>query len=299
MKRAGAGLAIILTGCLLVFGIARFGGKQALPPTAAPLFELLGKPIKTADVALTKVLPIDDVDEKELGDAIAARYISYGEDSPERLYVQDLVTNLTKNNGKGFQYRAYIMEYPEPNAMAMPGGVLFVTRGLLDMVQSESELVAVLGHEIGHVELSHCMDMVRFELLNRKMHGRMLGELADVAVQVMLTPAFSKTQEADADAYGFQVLVREKYDPFGMERTFDRLADLSSSEQRQSMDPVSEYFMSHPYSHLRARKYESEAKLVELDRFYLGEMNLKDLTSRYKEEYPKEWKEKESNDSDN
>ena len=57
---------------------------------------------------------------------------------------------------------------PMPNAFALPGGVIIVTGGLLKTLKSEAELAAVLSHEMGHIELSHCLDTVRFQLLARK-----------------------------------------------------------------------------------------------------------------------------------
>ncbi|MCB1171196.1 MAG: M48 family metallopeptidase [Leptospiraceae bacterium] len=287
MKRFFFLALLMVGGVVLIAWIALTDAGRNLPPTAAPLFELLGKPLKTADVVLTRAVLIDDVDEKKLGDAIALRYESYrDEEDPDWKYLQDLVSHLSRNRRKGFEYRVFLLPDHFPNAAAAPGGVLFVTRGLLDLVESESELVAVLGHEIGHVELSHCMDMVRFELLARKMGATPLGELADMAVGIILRPSFSKTQEADADAYGFRMLLAEGYNPFGMANSFQKLADLEADPSRS---PIEEYFMSHPYSHLRAEKYRSEAKQAEIKDYYIGQMNLEQRKSRYEEEFPKEW----------
>ena len=63
-------LALAIAGIALSVIIGLFQPDKNLPPTAAPLFELMGKPLKTADRALTRVLPISDLDERELGEAI-------------------------------------------------------------------------------------------------------------------------------------------------------------------------------------------------------------------------------------
>ncbi|MCB1137737.1 MAG: M48 family metallopeptidase [Leptospiraceae bacterium] len=287
MKRFLFLALLMFGGAVLITWIAFSDTGSKLPPTAAPLFELLGKPLKTADVVLTRAVLIDDLDEKKLGDAIALRYESYrDEKDPDWKYLQNLVSHLSENNKKGFEYRVFLLPDSFPNAAAAPGGVLFVSRGMLDLVESESELVAVLGHEIGHVELSHCMDMVRFELLARKMGATPLGELADLAVHIILSPSFSKTQEADADAYGFRMLLVQRYNPFGMANSFQKLADLVPDASRS---PIEEYFMSHPYSHLRAEKYRSEAKQAEVDEYYIGEANLRLRQSRHEKEFPGEW----------
>ncbi len=282
-------LSLIICGTLLSVALAVFEAGQNLPPTAAPLFELMGKPLKTADATLTRILPIDDVDEAELGNAIALRYEAYRDKSdPDQIYLENLVRNLSRDREKGFEYRVFILPYSSPNAAAAPGGVLFVTGGLLKMVESESELVSVLGHEIGHVELGHCMDLVRFQLLAEKMEARPLGEIADLAVGIMLLPSFSKTQEADADRYGFQMLIKESYNPFGMANAFEKLAALDP-DAMESANPLTEYFRSHPYSILRAERYRSEATQADLERYYVGERNLKERISRFETEYPDEW----------
>lgn len=282
-------LALAIAGIALSVIIGLFQPDKNLPPTAAPLFELMGKPLKTADRALTRVLPISDLDERELGEAIALRYASYRDEGvPEQKYLDELVQALTRNNEKGFEYRVFILPSSVPNAAAAPGGVLFVTSGLLTMVETESELVSILGHEIGHVELSHCMDMVRFQLLAQKIDSRPLGEIADIAVGIMLRPSFSKTQEADADRYGFGVLIREAYNPFGMANAFDKLAALDPSSMDRA-NPLYEYFMSHPYSKLRADRYRAEARQAELESYYVGKLNLEEKLSRFSQEYEKEW----------
>lgn len=249
----------------------------------------MGKPLKTADVILTRSLPVDSLDEKQLGDAIALRYQSYSDpDSPDWKYLNSLIHELSRSVDSKFEYRVFLLPDPWPNAAAAPGGVLFVTSGMLEMVETESELVSVIGHEIGHVELGHCMDMVRFELLSRKLGLAPLGELADLAVAISLRPGFSKTMEADADRYGFRLLLQHNYNPFGMANAFDRLAEKSASEP-VLQSPMYEYFMSHPYSHHRAERYRTEARLSLPHRYYIGKKNLKSRTSRFEEEYAQEW----------
>jgi len=60
----------------------------------------------------------------------------------------------------------------------LPSGVILVTKGLLETMQSESELVSILAHELGHIERGHCFDVVKYELLARKIKSEKLGELA-------------------------------------------------------------------------------------------------------------------------
>ncbi|PJZ69997.1 peptidase M48 [Leptospira perolatii] len=283
-------ILLLLSGAGLSFLVVRYEVQVEKPATLAPIFQLLGKPVKTMDRAFTKILPVNDMDEKELGDAIADRYSSYTNDSSrDYLYVQSIVSGLTVDNKKGFSYRAFILEDPHPNAFAMPGGIIFVTTGLLNLLQSEAELAAVIGHEIGHIELSHCMDGVRFELLTRKIGSATLGEIADIAVGLLLRPSFSKNQEAESDEYGYQILQRELYDLSAMGTTFQRLKEASDSQGTQST-PLEEYFMTHPYLEHRSEKYANQAKVdfKMSEIYYVGRRNLKERINRWEEDFPEE-----------
>ncbi|EQA35472.1 peptidase, M48 family [Leptospira inadai serovar Lyme str. 10] len=289
-KRFYAFTLLVAFGIVLGFAVSVNKVGVEKPLTLAPAFQLLGKPVKTLDRAFTKILPIDNLDEKQLGDAIASRYANYGStESPKDLaYLQGLIAKLTIGNKKGFNYRILIMETSQANAFAMPGGILFVTSGLLTSVKSEAELVAVLGHEIGHVELSHCMDGVRFELLSRKIGSATLGELADIATGILLRPSFSKNQESESDEYGYKILLREGYDPFAMGRMFQRLKESSGGTEGQE-SPIGEYFMTHPYLDLRSEKFREKAKKQEAGMYYVGEKNLSNRTSKFELEYEDEF----------
>ncbi len=288
-KRFFSFILLLGLGGLLSFLAVKSKANVQMPATLSPAFQLLGKPIKTIDRSLTKLLPINDLDEKRLGDSIALRYESYAdENNNDLIYLRSLVSKLTEWNSKGFTYRIFIMPTSSPNAFAMPGGVLFVTQGLLEMVKSEAELVAILGHEIGHVELSHCMDGVRGELLARKLGSAALGEFADIAVGLLVRPSFSKNQEDEADEYGYTILLRELYDPLAMSRTFLRLKESIGGEERAG-SPIQEYFMTHPYLDHRAEKFREKAKREKSEYFYIGVKNLQNRSSRTIMEYEDEF----------
>jgi len=80
------------------------------------------------------------------GDAAAAEYV--------RQVARPLLAHVRRH---GIQYQFHVVDSPEINAFALPGGQIFVMRGLLDFVESEAELSAILGHEISHVDLRHCI----------------------------------------------------------------------------------------------------------------------------------------------
>src|SRR5690606_35633908 len=138
--------AILFLSAFVLTALLSTGTKTPLGRTFEPLFRWMGKGTKTADRILGKVLPVDQIDEKVLGDAIRARS-TYGFQSsgPEQAYVQSLVDEITSKSKKPYDYTAYIAP-GSPNAFALPGGVVVVTTGLLSVLQTEAELVSVLGH---------------------------------------------------------------------------------------------------------------------------------------------------------
>ncbi|PKA05121.1 hypothetical protein CH375_06955 [Leptospira ellisii] len=244
--------------------------------------------------ALTKVLSVDSLDEKEYGDAIRERFSELKNDGNKDYdYLNKLIVSLTVYRQKPFEYSVFIMEEESPNAFALPGGVIFVTRGMLSTLKSENELIAVLAHEIGHIEKSHCMDGVRFELLSKKIGTETLGKLADFAFQLMTRHSYNKTQEDEADGYAFELVSNTLYDPIGVGAAFQRLEQYSPEAGVKKAKLLSEYFQSHPHMDLRREKFSEKAKLWweehPEDRRYRGARNLKNRITFETKDYEEEW----------
>jgi predicted Zn-dependent protease len=261
--------------------------KEGAPGEAsfAPLFQVLGKGPQTVSRTLTKALPVDSIDEGELGNRIAARHsVDSGSaaDRKTQAYLESLVKGLEAYKKKPFTYRVFLIE-GEPNAMAMPGGVILVTRGIMKILHSESELMGVLGHEFGHIELSHCFEAVKFELLSRKFSGSSLGEIADFAQSVLFRSSYSKTQEDEADQYGYQFLQESPYDPAGLARSFVSLAGAGPRPGRLvGLDPLHDYLISHPPLEMRISRFSEQSKhwwqSHPHERRYLGKRNFEERT---------------------
>jgi beta-barrel assembly-enhancing protease len=246
-------LSLFTIGILLSLFIYRLEKKTAYKINLAPFFQILGKPIKSFNSALTKLIPIDELDEKEYGDAIKLRYQETANDS-DLNYIND----LRKYKNKPFDYKGFILHTDIPNAFAMPGGVIFITKGLLENLESESELISILGHEIGHIERSHCMDAIRFELLTKKIGADTLGNLADIAFQFFIKSSYSKTQENEADEYSFEILSNTDYDTDGAYHAFEKLKNLETITNEKNI--VFDYFQSHPDLEIRIEKFKSRSQ---------------------------------------
>lgn len=164
----------------------------------------------------------------------------------ERLYQTQLVADrLTARwAGAPFEIRVEIDESDTVNAMALPGGLIVVTSGLLDAVESENELAFVLGHEMGHFRnRDHLRALGRgtllalyFAVLSGADPSGIGIDVADLALR-----SFSRGQEDDADAFGLALVQAEYGHVDEAWRLFERWA---ADDAR--LDGVFVYLSTHP-----------------------------------------------------
>lgn len=128
-------------------------------------------------------------------------------------------------------FKITILNSPTVNAFALPGGYLYVTRGLLALANDASELAAVIAHEMAHVSANHAI--VRQEKLNSARFGEQVvsdvlenspaGKIALAANQIRLTN-FSQEQELQADTIGIRMVGRAGFDAYAAERFLGTMA---------------------------------------------------------------------------
>lgn len=259
---------ILLSGVVLVVLLINKRIKTQYETTLAPAFQLLGLTTKTVDRTLSRVIPLDATDEGEYGRAIAARYeCNVDPEDKDHIYVNQVMAYVAEQAHKPFEYKTFVVDYYDPNAFALPGGVVIVTRGLLDMLESEAQLAGILAHEIGHIELSHCFDLVKFEILTEKYAGESIGFIADMIVALFLRHSFSKTMENEADEFAFATIRNTAYDPYGVGEAFEQLNEYYEqygfTTDDEHADVLRDYFMSHPPLELRIEKFKEKAKAWE------------------------------------
>ncbi len=266
-----------------------------LSRSISPLLRELGKPIKTVDRAISKLYPVDEIDENMLGIEIKIHLATYNVPADEKgeeiqSYLNRLVKNLSADSKRPFEYQVFLTD-GFPNAYAMPGGAICVSKSLITILENESELAAILSHEIGHIERGHLFDAARNKMLRRK------GGLITIAtyfmeIQRFLTSfTFSKTQEDEADDFGFRTLVKYNYDPHAMTSALGRLN--SFYMPKSPTNPFEEIFATHPHLKHRMDKFLTEAKLwspsSKEGQCYLGRKNLANLVTAFEEKYSDEW----------
>jgi len=145
----------------------------------------------------------------------------------------------------------HVVDDPTPNAFALPGGFIFVTRGLLSMLNSEAELAAVLGHEIGHVTARHSVaQMSRAQLAQLGLQvGSVvspeiaeIGDLASTGVGLLFLK-YGRDDERQADELGFRYMLTQRYDVSEMADVFEALA---ASGELAGRGSVPTWLASHP-----------------------------------------------------
>jgi predicted Zn-dependent protease len=281
----------LLLGSLIGLGVYVIHEKKnnATKPSLEGLFTLFGKSTKAVDRSITKALHVTDADEAEYGATIAKHYQSRENTFvKERGYLQKLVDEMTQQaNPKGFTWKVFVLDGP-PNAYALPGGVIVVFKGLLDLVQNEAELVSILAHEKGHVDLGHCMDGFRLTI---KAKNIPLPDLLNLLTQGLWYLSFSKYQEKEADDYAFNMLRALDYDLFSQTRAFKHLKKWAVSHGDSRKDPrgIGAYFATHPALDVRIENAYEKAKRFSSSflehRGYVGRANLENHVTRDEHRY--------------
>lgn len=221
-----------------------------MPNTARAAVLVVG--IAMAMVACT----VGDEQEKALGQEAAAQIdsaVPMIADDAANSYVTNLGTALaTASDDRNRDWRFRIVNAEVLNAFALPGGFVYVNRGLIERATSSSELAGVLGHEIGHVLLRHSAERIEKQQKTNVGVSVVCGltnicssEAARVAIDVggaALFARFSRRDELEADSAAVGIVSRAGYDPQGIATMFAKL--LETRDQRPDM--VEGWFASHP-----------------------------------------------------
>jgi predicted Zn-dependent protease len=225
---------------------------------------------------------VSEAQEIQLGEqtAEAARAAIgvYGDSGLQR-YVRGLGERLSEvTERSSLPWTFAVVDDPEVNAFAAPGGKIFVTRGILSYLGSEAELAGVLGHEAGHVTARHTARQITRQQLFGV--GLIAGAIfsSTIAQNVgaiqqglgLLFLSYSRGDESQADELGFRYVRRLNYDPREMANTFatlQRVGELSGGGR------VPTWASTHPDPGDRHTKAEQRAAAVPLDSLQRSTVN--------------------------
>ena len=200
-------------------------------------------------------------------------------------YLNKICETLVMNSDKPYLFKGYyvvILDTDEINAMATPGGHIFVSRGLIDCTDSEDALAAVIAHEVAHVQLGHSVSAIKasrvrsavssttkavavtsiavaneragVKLSNKQMEKVMeavdtFSDMSNEVVKTLVNTGFSKEQEFEADKNALYILQSAGYDPYAM---------LDMLEQIDESPSNSGWGSTHPSPKDRIKKVNKE-----------------------------------------
>jgi predicted Zn-dependent protease len=170
---------------------------------------------------------------------------------------------VSQNNLSNWPWTFKVIEDRTVNAVSLPGGPIYVFRGLLDATdRNEAEIAGVMAHEIAHVEKRHAAKQYSSQVI--AMGGisvllggdtRTLAQLANMLLQLR----YSRDDEFDADTNGIRYMVRSGFDPWGLVRFFEKLQRLNNEGQG---NVVTNNLRTHPLTRDRIERAKQEISRI-------------------------------------
>lgn len=225
-----------------------------------------------------------------------ANTIGIYQDSNITAYVNVIGKRLVKYLGEQpFDYHFYVLDMAEPNAFALPGGYVYVSRGILALANSEDELAGVISHEIMHVHKRHGIQQAKSNIFPNiiQLPGAVIGTVINEELgQIINAPAafssslllsnYSRAHETEADELGAELMAAAGYNPAALPRILDHLHQ--EVEAITGEEESFSYFDSHPYtpnrvSNLEKRIKNGKVKVPEVDKSFIQSTDYKNLLS--------------------
>lgn len=245
-----------------------------------------GTPVSNPVTGRSERTVMSEADELAVGRQAHEQVLrEYGVYRDQRLqaYVDEIGQRLARqSHRRELRWTFTLLDSPEVNAFALPGGYIYVTRGLLAHMNSEADLAGVIGHEIGHVTARHSaqratreqgagLGVLAASVLGMVLEsqglagaGQLAGELSQT-VAAGYVASYSREQELQADRLGAEYLARSNYDPRHMVDVIAVLqarerfaADAARSEGRSPPAQV-DWLASHPTNERRLQDIRQHA----------------------------------------
>ena len=232
---------------------------------------------RTVAAAAEAARPLTDEEEYFVGRAVAARILGQTplhRDRELTNYLNLMGSAIVFHSDRPVTFGGYhfaVLDDDGANAFASPGGTILVTRGMIDSVESEDELAAVLAHEVAHVANKHGLKAIQSSRLTKvagligesvvsDLDNRQLAELVGAfddsindIVETLVVNGYGRTQESEADRDAIEYLARAGYDPYALLRFLQRIAAAGAGSE-------SGLISSHPATADRVRRVERELR---------------------------------------
>lgn len=243
---------------------------------------------------IKKTGQLKEVDEKgeiEIGEGVATNLLGGApllKNEALQRYVNRVGRWLTLHTERpGLPWHFGVLDHPNVNAFAAPGGYIFVTRGLVEKMHSEAELAGVLAHEIAHVLRKHHLNAIQKTagtgmvadalslVAQAKGKGRDFEKVLNVGTE-LYARGLDKDDEMEADRMGVIIAARAGYDAFGLISVLQTLDSLNASDSSLAL-----MFKTHPTPSARLEALDTAmgAKLDQLNQPTLDQRFQKHLVS--------------------
>ncbi len=196
-------------------------------------------------------------------------------DSAMNAYINRIGQRLvSKLDSQLFEYQFLLVPQEMPNSFALPGGYIYVTTGIIPLLESEDELACILGHEITHSQNRHGVKQIKMGIgpklaeipgnlvgiINKNL-GNMLNAPITVSSAMMMA-SYSRKHETEADDVGIALAAAAGYDPFVLADALERMSlaiEVTTGNKEQKS-----YFADHPYTPDRNENIKLKAKEISI-----------------------------------
>ena len=227
-------------------------------------------------------ITMGEADEIRLGEALYPRFIDQLGGPYRNSRMQTALRNFSEpvfktSERPGLPWEITLLNDNTVNAWALPGGKIGINKGLLRYASTETELAAVLGHEMGHAELSHGLSQMRSESFTRGLSslGReaiasqvgsdrlltdKLIDLLEEPLLKMVTTGYSRDREFEADIHLLRVFGKTGHDPAHAADFFKVLMEVMPT----ATEGTTSLFSTHPGTQERIDRIEEAARTVDV-----------------------------------
>ena len=169
------------------------------------------------------------------------------------------------------KYHFTVVDSDEINAFAIPGGYVYVTKGLLKAATSSAEVATVLGHEVGHIAARHGVKSMEIQfgaaLLGQLLGSGEIAKLVQEAISLGTGLVFDQDQEREADKLGVDFALRAGWNPWGMVDFFEYLQTIEpKGDDLGPLTKLGELFSSHPPTRERLENVTTQIQAYGVDR---------------------------------
>lgn len=236
---AVAGLALVLSSCT---SIGDFTDDATLVPSA--------RPVTVDNVRSGRLARIGAAQHPRILETYGG---TYANPRVERMVAGIVGKLVTVSDNPSQVYQISILDTPLVNAFALPGGYLYISRGLLALANNRSQLAAVIAHEMAHVTANHGILRQRKEA-EAELGQRVVSEVLTNKSRATLTAArskldlaqFSRIQELEADAIGITAMGEAGFNPYAAADFQTVMANFSNVRSHSAAENMVDFLSTHP-----------------------------------------------------